>query len=172
MKKVRTKKASPEPTSVGATVDEAPVARMNTVTFDEVFGTTSFSAIERRLTMKATVTADELAEAIEANPDVALPALMRQRVCLMLRGKLKGKPGRRVSSSRGEKMILASMFYPLWLKELREQKKAGLPGSHKELHRRVAEELINFLRLEMSVERFLNAMSEEKSKRKKQADHP
>lgn len=165
MKKVRTKKASPEPTSVGATVGEAPVARMNTVTFDEVFGTTSFSAIERRLTKKATVTADELAEAIEANPDVALPALMRQRVCLMLRGKLKGKPGRRVSSSRGEKMTLASVFYLVRLKELREQKKAGQPVP-KELHKWVAEELINAFGLKMSVERFLNAMSEEKSKNK------
>ena len=166
MKKARPKEASPS-TSVGASLVKAEVSRMNTVTFDEVFGTTSFSAIERRLSNKVTVTADELAKAIEANPDVPLPALMRQRVCLMLRGKFKGKPGQRSLSSRDQKITLACAFYPVRLKELRERKKAGLPGSHRELHRRVAEELINFLGLEMSVERFLNAMSEEKSKNKK-----
>src|SRR3954471_9704803 len=71
----------------------AHLIREGASTFDEIFAPTSFFAVEGILARNEAISPSEIAAAIEANPDQPLPPLIRNRVCLLLRGKYKGKPG-------------------------------------------------------------------------------
>jgi hypothetical protein len=126
--------------------------------------------MEGRLARKEhDIMSSEIADVIEANPEKALPALMRERVCLLLRGKYKGKPGPKVSILDELLFRVARLHYSRRLKELQNARTRGAigttPRGGSALHRRAALETIELFGLKISVERFLNSLSEEKSKR-------
>lgn len=136
--------------------------------FDEVFGDTSFLAIERALSRgDRTISPQRIAAAIEANPDKPLPHLMRTIVCSILRGKYKLKPGPTFSYSRELLLILAREHYRKILAELRAEKAKGTivrERGDRELSWKAAKVTIEYLKIKkMSPGRLLNAFSERRA---------
>jgi len=136
----------------------------------EIFSPTTFFAVESGLSRNdPDISLSMIADAIEENPEKPLPSLMRERVCLVLRGNYRRKPGPKPTFSREIRYLLARVHYYGRLKELRAAKVRGLmgktPRSGNALHRRVAGEAIEAHGLNITIERFLNSLSEQNAKR-------
>jgi hypothetical protein len=94
------------------------------------FSPTSFAVIEWRLKREKFVAPADLALAIAANPDVALPAAIRDYLIHTLRGEVEAPRGRKPGGvvAQVQDLYAAILYerYRAWLRTRR--RRLGLPG--------------------------------------------
>jgi hypothetical protein len=109
---------------------DAIIEVIHIMDISQKFGPTSFAVIERRLARQEFIAPADLALAIEANRDVALPAAIRDYLLRTLRGKVKARRGRKSLGAVREirDLFLLPLYdrYLGWLR--RRRKRFGLKG--------------------------------------------
>jgi hypothetical protein len=128
------------------------------------FGPTSFAVIERRLSRGEFVAPADLALAIEANPDVALPSVIRDYLIGTLQGDVKARRGRKPPGPAAQLLNLyALILYEHYLPRLQARwRRYGRPVSNRGQnapHQRAAQLVARRLGRNQSYRHILNLVS-------------